>query len=58
MLQVCGLSEEEVVYLEQACNTVLPGEAVGIDRMADAITLKNMEIERLGDDFCIVGYVK
>lgn len=35
MLQVCGLSEEEVIYLEQACNTVLPGEAVGIDRMAD-----------------------
>ena len=35
-----------------------PVEGMGIDRMADAITLKNMEIERLGDDFCIVGYVK
>lgn len=35
-----------------------PVEGMGIDRMADAITLKDMEIERLGDDFCIVGYVK
>ena len=31
---------------------------MGIDRMADAITLQNVEIEKLGDDFCIVGYVK
>ena len=35
-----------------------PVEGMGIDRMADAITLQNMEIEKLGDDFCIVGYVK
>ena len=35
-----------------------PVEGMGIDRMADAITLKHMEIERLDDDFCIVGYVK
>ena len=35
-----------------------PVEGMGIDRMADAITLKDMKIERLGDDFCIVGYVK
>lgn len=35
-----------------------PVEGMGIDRMADAIILKDMEIERLGDDFCIVGYVK
>lgn len=35
-----------------------PVEGMGIDRMVDAITLKDMEIERLGDDFCIVGYVK
>lgn len=35
-----------------------PVEGMGIDRMSDAITLKDMEIERLGDDFCIVGYVK
>ena len=35
-----------------------PVEGIGIDRMADAITLQNVEIEKLGDDFCIVGYVK
>lgn len=35
-----------------------PVEGMGIDRMADAITLQNVEIEKLGDDFCIVGYVK
>ena len=35
-----------------------PVEGMGIDRMADAITLQNMKIEKLGDDFCIVGYVK
>ena len=35
-----------------------PVEGMGIDRMADAITLHNVEIEKLGDDFCIVGYVK
>ena len=35
-----------------------PVEGMGVDRMADAITLQNMEIEKLGDDFCIVGYVK
>ena len=35
-----------------------PVEGMGIDRMADAITLQKMEIEKLGDDFCIVGYVK
>ena len=35
-----------------------PVEGMGIDRVADAITLTDMEIERLGDDFCIVGYVK
>ena len=35
-----------------------PVEGMGIDRMADAITLQNMEIEKLGDDFCIVGYEK
>ena len=35
-----------------------PVEGLGIDRMADAITLQNVEIEKLGDDFCIVGYVK
>ena len=35
-----------------------PVEGMEIDRMADAITLQNMEIEKLGDDFCIVGYVK
>lgn len=35
ILQICGLSEEEVIYLEQQCNTVLPGEAIGIDRMMD-----------------------
>lgn len=35
-----------------------PVEGMGLDRMADAITLQNMEIEKLGDDFCIVGYVK
>lgn len=35
-----------------------PVEGMGIDRMADAITLQNMEIEKLGDDVCIVGYVK
>ena len=35
-----------------------PVEGMGIDRMADAITLQNMEIEKLGDDFCVVGYVK
>ena len=35
-----------------------PVEGRGIDRMADAITLQNVEIEKLGDDFCIVGYVK
>ena len=35
-----------------------PVEGMGIDRMADAITLLNVEIEKLGDDFCIVGYVK
>ena len=35
-----------------------PVDGMGIDRMADAITLQNMEIEKLGDDFCIVGYVK
>ena len=34
-----------------------PVEGMGIDRMADAIELKNMEIERLGDDFCITGYI-
>ena len=34
-----------------------PVEGMGIDRMADAITLQNVEIEKLGDDFCIVGYV-
>ena len=33
-----------------------PVEGMGIDRMADAITLQNVEIEKLGDDFCIVGY--
>lgn len=35
-----------------------PVEGMGIDRMADAITLQNVEIEKLGYDFCIVGYVK
>ena len=35
-----------------------PVEGMGIDRMADAITLQNVEIEKLGDDFCIVGYLK
>ena len=35
-----------------------PVEGMGIDRMADAITLQNVEIEKLGDDICIVGYVK
>lgn len=35
-----------------------PVEGMGVDRMADAITLQNVEIEKLGDDFCIVGYVK
>ena len=35
-----------------------PVEGMGIDRMADAITLQNVEIEKLGDDVCIVGYVK
>ena len=35
-----------------------PVEGMGIDRMADAITLQNMEMEKLGDDFCIVVYVK
>lgn len=35
-----------------------PVEGMGIDRMVDAITLQNVEIEKLGDDFCIVGYVK
>ena len=35
-----------------------PVEGMGIDRMADAITLQNVEIEKPGDDFCIVGYVK
>ena len=35
ILQICGLSEEETLYLEQECNIVLPGEAIGIDRMAD-----------------------
>lgn len=35
-----------------------PVEGMEIDRMADAITLQNVEIEKLGDDFCIVGYVK
>ena len=34
-----------------------PVEGMGIERMADAIELKNMEIERLGDDFCITGYI-
>ena len=39
-------------------NARSPVEGMGIDRMADAITLQNVEIEKLGDDFCIVGYVK
>lgn len=35
-----------------------PVEGIGVDRMADAIAINEMEIERLGEDFCIVGYIK
>lgn len=35
MLQICGLNEEEIIYLEDTCNETLPGETVGIDKMAD-----------------------
>ena len=35
-----------------------PVEGIGRERMADAIELKHMKIEQLGEDFCIVGYIR
>lgn len=35
MVAVTNLSLEEITYLENLCNDVLAGEAIGIDKMAD-----------------------
>ena len=33
-----------------------PVEGIGVEKMKDAIQLTNIEITRIGDDFCISGY--
>lgn len=33
-----------------------PVEGMGVERMRDAVRLKQMDITRIGDDFCITGY--
>ena len=33
-----------------------PVEGMGADRMKDAVLLRDMQLERMGDDFCISGY--
>ena len=33
-----------------------PVEGVGLKRMQDAVRLRDMEITRMGNDFCIMGY--
>lgn len=35
MIEICGLTKEEMMYLKEACNKALAGEVVGIDRMED-----------------------
>lgn len=39
MFSIGNLSEQEMIYLENLCNKVLPGEAVGIDKMQDGTYL-------------------
>ena len=38
MIEICGLTEAEMLYLKEACKKALAGEVAGIDRMEDGTT--------------------
>lgn len=39
MIAIGGITKEQLVYIEEICNQILPGETIGVDKMQDGTYL-------------------